>query len=104
MAVQIRREELVNPALIQKIKRLEIEMEKKEQENARLRERIRLQDKRLREYRGRDMQKYDRRRNRREERKEIATEWLVGGGVAGVVLAASVVVQKVCLLRWGLMP
>jgi len=101
---QIRKEDLVNPVLIQRIKKLEDALEQSEREKRRLKERIRLQDARLGEYRRMDMERYERHKERHAMRREIATEWLVGGGVAGLLLVASLVAQKICLYRWGLMP
>lgn len=101
---QIRKEDLVNPVLIQRIKKLEDALEQSEREKRRLKERIRLQDARLGEYRRMDMVRYERHRERRVRRREIATEWLVGGGVAGLLLTVSLAAQRICLYRWGLMP
>lgn len=104
MMMQIQKEELVNPALLQKIMKLEKELAQSEMEKRQLRKTVKLQGALLGEYRRGDLARYEEHVGRREKRREIATEWIVAGGVTLFLVAATQLLQWICLTRWGLMP
>jgi len=102
--MRVRRDELVNPALIQQIRQLQGELQLEKAKNAKLATELGMCNDLIRCYRKSNKARYEREIERRKRGVEISVELIVAGIVVLVVTILPLICQDFYLTRWGLMP